>query len=211
MNYINAQHAFEYLYDKIILSGEVDNGTKAIYNTGFYILNPVDNIINTTWRKWNKEYADFEWDWYMSGNPNADAISNRAKIWKSCQDAEGNVNSNYGFQWNRNGQIDYVVNELKNNPNSRRAAISIYDGKEHDKYSKDTPCTYAIWFELKNGNLNMSVMMRSNDLVFGFCNDQYCFSKLQQLIANKLQCGIGTYYHFVNNLHIYERHYNLKK
>jgi thymidylate synthase len=50
----------------------------------------------------------------------------------------------------------------------------------------------------------MTVLMRSNDLWFGFCNDQYCFSKLQELIANKLNINVGWYYHFANNLHLYE-------
>jgi thymidylate synthase len=50
--------------------------------------------------------------------------------------------------------------------------------------------------------------MRSNDLWFGFCNDQYCFSKLQELIALKLNLEIGWYYHFANNLHLYDKHFD---
>ena len=47
--------------------------------------------------------------------------------------------------------------------------------------------------------------MRSNDLWFGFCNDQYCFSQLQQLVADETDYEIGTYFHFAHNLHLYER------
>ena len=47
--------------------------------------------------------------------------------------------------------------------------------KEHKFYSKDTPCTYAIQFTIVNNRLNMAVLMRSNDLWYGFCNDQYLF------------------------------------
>jgi thymidylate synthase len=46
-------------------------------------------------------------------------------------------------------------------------------------------------------------MMRSNDIWYGFCNDQYCFSMLQKLVADELSIEIGTYFHFANNLHIY--------
>ena len=51
----------------------------------------------------------------------------------------------------------------------------------------------------------MSVVMRSNDLWFGFCNDQYQFSKLHRYIWGRLDAGIemGTYFHFAHNLHLY--------
>jgi len=50
----------------------------------------------------------------------------------------------------------------------------------------------------------MCVTMRSNDLWFGFCIDQYCFSKLQELVSERTGYEIGTYYHFAHNLHLYE-------
>ena len=118
-------------------------------------------------------------------------------------DAAGKVNSNYGWQWGRNNQIDYIVDLLKNNKDTRQAAISIYDAKEHDCYSKDTPCTYAVQFTILHGRLNMCVVMRSNDLWYGFCNDQYCFSKLQEMISLELGVETGTYYHFAHNMHLY--------
>jgi thymidylate synthase len=55
----------------------------------------------------------------------------------------------------------------------------------------------------------MTVTMRSNDLVFGFCNDQYCFSNLQKMVALRLKKEVGWYYHFAQNLHIYEKHFKL--
>ena len=54
----------------------------------------------------------------------------------------------------------------------------------------------------------MSVNMRSNDLWFGFCNDQYCFSKLQEMVSNELKLEIGWYYHFTSNIHLYESYLN---
>ena len=73
-------------------------------------------------------------------------------------------------------------------------------------HSFDTPCTLNIVFNITNNKLNMSVQMRSNDLWYGFCNDQYCFSKLQELVATTLHKEVGWYHHFVNNLHLYEKH-----
>ena len=81
--------------------------------------------------------------------------------------------------------------------------------KEHDTFTFDTPCTYAVQFTILDNKLNMSVVMRSNDLWFGFCNDQYQFSKLQHYVWNRICFGklkgleIGTYFHFAHNLHLY--------
>ena len=49
----------------------------------------------------------------------------------------------------------------------------------------------------------MCVVMRSNDLWYGFCNDQYQFSKLQEMVCRRTEYEMGTYYHFAHNLHIY--------
>ena len=126
-------------------------------------------------------------------------------------DENGNVNSNYGWQWLRNEQLNKIIDKLKKDKYTRQAVISIYDGKEIDKYNYDTPCTLAIHFQYFNNKLNMTVFMRSNDLVYGFCNDQYCFSNLLKLVSDALEMVPGEYYHFVSNLHIYKRHFNLLK
>jgi thymidylate synthase len=211
-SYYNAEFAFEDLYDKIMAIGEERNGTKTIHNVLIELQSPTNNLIKTPWRKWNRNYAALEFDWYLSGNPNAQEISEQAKIWKSMMDENGNVNSNYGYQWQRNDQLKKVIDMLRNDPLTRRASISLYDGKEIDKYKNDTICTYAINFYIdRNNHLSMQVMMRSNDLVFGFCNDQYCFSELQFIVANELKLEVGKYFHYVCNMHIYERHYDLKK
>jgi thymidylate synthase len=203
-----AQHAFEYLYEFISKNGVNYANTKAIFNIGFYINNPLNNLINTPWRKWKVDYAQAEWKWYLSEDPNASEIAKRAKIWYRCMDENNRVNSNYGYQIKRGNQMEYIIRELSNNPMSRRASMSIYDAKENQLYKKDTPCTYAINFYVLNNKLNMSVLMRSNDLWYGFTNDQYCFSNYLKLIANRLNMPIGNYYHFANNLHLYENFLN---
>mgnify|MGYP003639519946 CR=1 FL=1 len=211
MNFYNAQLAFEYYYDYILKKGVDFANTKALFNIGFTILNPKDNIINTKWRNFSSKYAEREWQWYLKGDPNAEEISNYAPIWKSMMDENGNVRSNYGWQWNRNDQLTKVINKLRNNKNTRQATISIYDGKEIDTYSKDTPCTYAVQFSIWQNELHMSVLMRSNDLWYGFCNDQYCFSNLHILVADKLNLSLGTYYHYAHNLHLYNNFLNKKQ
>ena len=203
----NANAAYEYLHDKIIREGIDFAGTKALFNVGFYITDPMDNKIINRERNWKPEYAEAEWKWYLSEDNNinklGDIYGKIPQIWKRMADKNGNVNSNYGWQWGRNNQIDHVVNLLKYNPDTRQAAISIYDCKEYKDYKTDTPCTYAVQFTILHGRLNMCVVMRSNDLWYGFCNDQYCFSKLQEMISLELGIETGTYYHFAHNMHLY--------
>lgn len=207
-NFNNAQRAFEYVYSLISLYGKEMEDTKAMFNIGFYIQNPLDNEIKTAYRKWNKDYAEFEWQWYLSGNPDATEIAKRAPIWIKHMDENNLVRSNYGWQWLRQNQLKNVINKLKINKYSRQAVISIYDGKEICSYTNDTPCTLSIHFQVVDDMLCMSVNMRSNDLWFGFCNDQYCFSKLQEMVANELNLEIGWYYHFTSNMHLYSNFLN---
>jgi thymidylate synthase len=203
----NANEAYEYLHDKIIREGVKFGDTKALFNIGFYITNPKDRKIYNKEREWKENYAEAEWQWYLSGDPNiktlGDIYGKVPEIWKRMADANGRVNSNYGYQWERNGQLDYIVTQLTYQKDTRQAAISIYDGKEISDYASDTPCTYAIQFTIVNNRLDMCVTMRSNDLWYGFCNDQYQFSKLQEMVSKRLNIETGVYYHFAHNMHLY--------
>ena len=203
----NANEAYEYLHDKIIQDGVEFGDTKALFNVGFYITDPKDRKIINRERKWNEEYAEAEWQWYLSGDNHIKALGDIygkvPEIWKRMADEKGCVNSNYGWQWKRQNQINHVISLLKVDPETRQAAISIYDAKEHEDYKHDTPCTYAIQFTIVNNRLDMCVTMRSNDLWYGFCNDQYQFSKLQEMVSKRLEIETGLYYHFAHNMHLY--------
>ena len=204
--FYNADEAYEALLDEVIINGIEFNGTQAIFNCGFYIINPEDNHIENKERNWSLEYAEAEWQWYLSGNPSINKLGELygkiPPIWERMADENNEVNSNYGYQWKRHNQLENVINILKKNPNTRQAAISIYDGKEIHQYAFDTPCTYAVQFIINN-KLCMSVYMRSNDIWYGFCNDQYQFSSLQKLVAQRLDIKIGWYYHHAHNMHLY--------
>ena len=206
-SYKNANEAYEDLLEYVPMNGIDFDNTKALFNCGFYIQNPLDNHITNKERNWKLEYAEAEWQWYLSGDPSIDKLGDIygkiPPIWERMADSDRNVNSNYGYQWNRNDQIHYVVGKLREQPDTRHAAISIYDCKEYTKYRNDTPCTYAVQFTIINNKLCMSVYMRSNDVWYGFCNDQYCFSMLQKMIAERLSMDVGWYYHHAHNMHIY--------
>ena len=209
LKFNTANEAFHKLYDMIIKDGVDFANTKALFNVGFEIEYPALNSISDSKvkRNWSIEYAYAEWRWYMSGDRNiaklGELYGKVPQIWQRMADADGNVNSNYGWQWERTSQLDIVIQMLKDNPETRQAAISIYDGKEISDYTNDTPCTYAVQFTILENKLNMSVVMRSNDLWYGFCNDQYQFSNLQMYVAYELNLPVGIYYHFAHNLHLY--------
>jgi thymidylate synthase len=203
----NANSAFDHYKSQILTHGIDFDNTKALFNVGFTIEDPMDNHIDCEQRNWKHDYAEAEWQWYLSGDNNINKLGEIygkvPEIWKQMADMKGDVNSNYGWQWQRNKQLARIIDMLRNNNNTRQAAISIYDAKEMKSYKYDTPCTYAVQFTIVDDKLNMCVTMRSNDLWYGFCNDQYCFSMLQQLVAKELNIPVGTYFHFAHNLHLY--------
>lgn len=224
--YESAQQAFEWLYGDIILSGEkTEQGTLGLYDIGFYITRPKQNKILTPWRAWNEHYAEREWEWYLSHSRDVSELQKHAPTWKKMHNGDNQVNSNYGWQWSRNQQLKKVIKQLEQNWNTRQAWITLFDGKEKDDYFFDTPCTLNIGFDIREVDcrlfLDMTVLMRSNDLIYGFCNDQYCFSKLQQQVVSNLNLDlafrpeafelfengkvveVGEYYHYAHNMHIY--------
>jgi thymidylate synthase len=212
MLYKNATEAFEVLFVDIMQTNEDFAGTKAVFNEVFTLANPSDKVINTPERKFNTDYAEYEWNWYLKGDRDASEIGERAKIWKKMM-VEGTteVNSNYGYFWNKNYQLSRVIQELKTNKETRRAIVVHYDINELDRYKHDTPCNDVLNFYIKDDKLHLTVFARSIDLVFGFCNDQYTFAKLMEMVAFQLDIPVGEMHWMVTNLHIYPRHYDMLK
>lgn len=209
--YRNATEAFEDLYEAITIFGEkTEVGTKALYNVGIYITDPEKRLITTEWRKFSQKYAEREFAWYLSGDRSVAEIKKYAPLWDTMHGGDNLVNSNYGWQWCRCSQLAKCIEQLRTNKTTRQAWLTIFDGKEKDQYKYDTPCTLSVGFDIHNNALDMTVLMRSNDLIYGFCNDQYCWTKLQKMVADELGLPIGIYYHYAHNLHIYEKHYNMK-
>ena len=72
--YYNANHAFNSLRADIIDKGMPFANTKALFNVGFYLQNPLDNKITNKERNWKEEYAEAEWQWYLSGDRNIEKL-----------------------------------------------------------------------------------------------------------------------------------------
>lgn len=177
-------------------------------------------ITNFEHRKLNIEYAKREWLWYLSADPMDDSIEQHATMWKKLKQPDGSFFSNYGQYLfgpdPTKSQFAYVVSQLKDDPGSRRASMVLLQREHLFKDNLDTVCTYAINFTIEGDVLSMTVMMRSNDVVFGFTNDAFCFSQVYEfvyvLLKRKYENLIrGTYTHFTNSMHVYERHYDMLK
>ena len=210
--YKNPTDAFELLFQDIINEGVDFAGTKAKFNQSFTIQDPLDKVITTPQRKFNQDYAEYEWEWYRKGDLDAKEISERAKIWKQMMiPGTTEVNSNYGYFWNYNQQLRKVINELKLNKETRRAIVVHYLIQDIDRYKYDTPCNDVLNFYIKDDKLHLTVFARSIDLVFGFCNDQYTFAKLLELVSEKTGYPAGSMHWFITNLHVYPRHYDMFK
>lgn len=174
-------------------------------------------------RKFNLQYAKKELLWYIEANPYADWIQDYATAWKKLkQHRSGLYFSNYGQYLfdkhiggeERKSQFQYVFETLIRDPDSRRATMVLLQPHHLFHDNVDTVCTYAIQFAIYDNKLNMTVMMRSNDAIWGLSNDAFCFWCIYQMmyalvseVITNLQRGVYT--HIANSLHIYERHFEM--
>jgi|TARA_B100000085_G_scaffold72606_1_gene65030 thymidylate synthase len=177
----------------------------------------------------SQEYIEKELAWYQSQSTNIYDINGvdsdaPPAAWQYAANKHGEINSNYGHLiWSDKyyNQYGHVLDELLNNPDGRRASM-IYNRPsiwmEFDENGKsDFICTNAVTYYIRDNILHCVVQMRSNDVIFGYKNDYaWQFSILNQLCDeynNLTMAGIevGHMIWQVQNLHVYERHFNLVK
>tara|TARA_Y100001972_G_C7600387_1_gene300855 strand:+ start:226 stop:879 length:654 start_codon:yes stop_codon:yes gene_type:complete len=170
----------------------------------------------------NDEYITREIDWYLSHSLNINDIYGLDRpppeAWEYAANQHGSINSNYGtliFDDKYYRQFEQVVNELEINPDSRRASM-IYQRPsiwvEFDEDGKnDFICTNAVTYYIRNDVLQSVVQMRSNDVVFGYKNDYAWQRYVLKEVASCLGIGTGSIQWQVQNLHVYERHFDLVK
>lgn len=175
----------------------------------FCVEDPTRNIVTSPIRNMPMRYAIGELAWYLSGSNRVADISQFSKVWETLSDDGETNNSAYGWRiFNKFGfnQWRHVFDLLKKDPNTRQAIIHIKDADKAP--TKDTPCTVYLQFLLRDGKLNLSVHMRSNDVWMGVPYDMFSFCFLQMLMAMSLEVGIGEYTHYAGSLHLYKRDYS---
>ncbi|MCL2360620.1 MAG: thymidylate synthase [Defluviitaleaceae bacterium] len=113
--------------------------------------------------------------------------------------------TNYGGELN---QLQFVIDELKRSPDSRRAVIDIRDNKV-DPFNSHPACLQHMQFLIRGGKLHMKVLMRSNDGVEATFMNAFAFVMIQKKVADALDLPIGTYTHRANSFHCYEKDFGL--
>lgn len=177
-----------------------------VINAQTVISDPTRNIMKNSIRKLPMRYAIGEMLWYLSGSNKLKEIQKYTNGWDRMTDDGEHVNSNYGWCIKNKYEFDqweFVKEELRRNPNSRRAVIHIKEPS--DKESKDVNCTVCLQFFVREGKLYMVTYMRSNDIWMGFPYDVFQFTNMQILMSMELGLELGTYTHIAGSLHLYER------
>jgi thymidylate synthase len=184
----------------------------------FRIRNPHDRLPHIEARNFSLSYFVAETLWYMSGENSTAWISRYAPFWKDISDDGVTANSAYGARiFRRHDRIgssqiiqwDYVKDELRKDPDSRRAVIHIRTPDDSVHASKDVPCTLALQFFIRESKLHLHVNMRSSDIILGIAYDVPAFTTMQEVLANELGVELGEYVHTSNSLHCYERDFEM--
>jgi thymidylate synthase len=214
----NSEEPFRQIYGKINIDGEYSSPRgqliKEIQNA-IYVLPPFVRFANFKARKLNINYIKQEFCWYLRGDKFDSSICEHATLWKSIMNKDGSFNSNYGqYFFGKENQFDRVVNTLALDKDSRRASIMLLTKDHLASDTNDIPCTYALNFRIRNNTLNMTVHMRSQDCIYGLGNDAPAFSFLHEMVLNALRAfypdlAYGNYVHFVDSLHVYEKHFKM--
>ena len=180
-----------------------------------FIINPKQPIADFPQRNFNWKYLAGEMAWYLKQDRDVDYIGNFSNFWSRITNPDTNeINSNYGSLVFNKEQFGWVIDSLEQDKNSRQAIMFFNSPKFQFEGNKDFVCTMYANFFIRHNILHMKVQMRSNDIFYGLTFDAPFFAFLQQSVYLKLketypELELGMYYHFADNLHFYERHFEL--
>jgi len=156
--------------------------------------------------------------WYLSGENHIRNLRKHTKIWDAWADKDGNLETAYGYYWrhfpsaqkDKDGQwqikevdqIQYVIDEIKRNPSSRRLVVTAWE-PGNATTSKLPPCHYSFVFNVSNGKLNCHLTQRSGDIALGIPFNLAAYSLLTQVIAQQVGLEPGEFAHTIIDAHIY--------
>ena len=150
------------------------------------------------------------WIWQKKSNNVADLKSH---IWDAWADENGSINKAYGYQLGIKhsypegefDQVDRVLYDLKNNPNSRRIMTNIYNHSDLSEMAL-YPCAYSMTFSVKDGKLNGILNQRSQDFLTANNWNVSQYAILLHMFAQVSGLKVGTLLHVIADCHIYDRH-----
>jgi thymidylate synthase len=188
------------------------------YFAAFYRVDLAKGFPLLTTKKMHWKSLLHEVLWYLSGEDHIRNLRQHTKIWDAWADEEGKLETAYGYYWrkfpsaqkNSEGkwdvhevdQIEYVIDQLKKNPYSRRLVVTAWE-PGNATTSKLPPCHYSFAFNLSDGKLNCHLTQRSGDIALGIPFNLAAYSILTQIIAQETNLGLGYFAHTIIDAHIY--------
>jgi thymidylate synthase len=173
-----------------------------------------DNFPLVTTKKLHLKSIIHELLWFLRGDTNVKYLNERGvTIWDEWADTEGNLGRIYGAQWTdwrtidgrSINQIDQVISEIRNNPDSRRLIVSAWNVGELEGMALP-PCHTLFQFFVHEGELSCQLYQRSADLFLGVPFNIASYALLTMMTAQV--CGLkpGTFVHTFGDLHLYANH-----
>lgn len=183
------------------------------YVINFHPIN--DRFCSFKDRNLSLKYLVGEMSWFLKGDPNDLRMESYSSFWKNIKNTYAPFyHSNYGEYFFKEKQFQYVYESLKKDKDSRQACMILCRKSVMMSNTKDKICTYAINFRIRENKLNMSIGMRSSDVIFGMGIDVFQFSVIYEMLFTILldiypNLQVGTYVHKSDSFHIYERHFDM--
>lgn len=172
----------------------------------FTLRDPTRRVLDDKVRNANPFFHMMEFIWMMSGSNQVEWLLQFNKRMGTYAD-QGTLVAAYGYRWRKpwGDQVARVIEILKNDPSSRQAVIQMWEpGLDLHCAYKDKACNTQLLFRYHGGALDMLVVNRSNDFVWGALGANIVhLTMLHELIAHFAGLPLGTYSVISNNLHMY--------
>ena len=152
--------------------------------------------------------------WFLKGDTNIQYLKdNNVSIWDEWADKNGNLGPVYGSQWRswpasdgrQIDQISHVINQLKNNPDSRRIIVSAWNVGEIQNMALP-PCHAFFQFYVADGKLSCQLYQRSADTFLGVPFNIASYALLTLMIAQVCDLKPGDFVHTLGDAHLYLNH-----
>ena len=170
------------------------------------IQRPTERVLFCPVRDANPFFHMMEAVWMLAGQNEVEWLTQFNKNIANYAD-DGILRGAYGWRWKKGDQISQCIKLLKEHPNTRQAVLQMWD-PAYDMpaaHTKDRPCNTQIYFEAKGFCLDMYVMNRSNDLIWGMLGANVVhMTILHEIIARNAGMLPGVYHVFSKNVHMYK-------
>ncbi len=170
----------------------------------------------TTTKKLHLKSIIHELLWFLKGDTNIAYLKkNGVRIWDEWADEAGNLGPVYGSQWRSwptpdGGHIDQItqlLEQIKNNPDSRRHIVSAWNVSDIDNM-KLPPCHALFQFYVAKGRLSCQLYQRSADVFLGVPFNIASYALLTMMVAQVCDLEVGEFVHTLGDAHIYNNHFD---